>query len=77
MKVSDFFKEDVSPLLLGAFYSRYIFSNDNLKIYTEVSYKISKFAWVMKASWIADPHFFHRRGEIPIESVQRGRLLLK
>ncbi len=44
MKVSDFLKEDVSPLLLGAFYSRYIFSNDNLKIYTEVSYKISKFA---------------------------------
>ena len=43
MKVSDFFNEDVSSLLLGAFYSRYIFSKDNLKIYTEVSYKISKF----------------------------------
>ena len=43
MKVSEFLKEEVSPLLLGAFYSRYIFSNDNTKIYTEVSYKISKF----------------------------------
>lgn len=43
MKVSEFLKKEVSPLLLGAFYSRYIFSKDNTKIYTEVSYKISKF----------------------------------
>ena len=35
--------ENISPLLLGAFYSRYIFSPDKSKIYTEISYKISKF----------------------------------
>jgi len=43
MKVSQFFEKEISPLLLGAFYSRYIFSKDNSIIYTEVSYKISKF----------------------------------
>lgn len=44
MKVSEFFEnENISPLLLGSFYSRYIFSKDNSKIYTEVSYKVSKF----------------------------------
>ena len=44
MKVSEFLNNDnISPLLLGAFYSRYIFSNDNSTIYTEVSYKSSKF----------------------------------
>lgn len=44
MNVSDFLTNEVSPLLLGVFYSRYIFSADKTKIYTEVSYKISKFA---------------------------------
>ena len=44
MKVSEFLKnDDISALLLGAFYSRYIFSRDNSEIYTEVSYKVSKF----------------------------------
>ena len=44
MKVSEFLKsDDISAFLLGAFYSRYIFSRDNSEIYTEVSYKISKF----------------------------------
>lgn len=43
MNVSEFFANEVSPLLLGAFFSRYIFSENNSEIYTEVSYKISKF----------------------------------
>ena len=43
MRVSEFLEQNVSPLLLGAFYSRYIFSKDNSRIYTETSYKISKF----------------------------------
>lgn len=44
MKVGQFFKNDnVSPLLLGAFYGRYVFTKDGSQIYTEVSYKISKF----------------------------------
>ena len=44
MKVSEFLKtNNISSFLLGAFYSRYVFSTDNAKIYTEVSYKISKF----------------------------------
>ena len=44
MNVGQFLKNsDVSPLLLGAFYGRYVFTKDSSKIYTEVSYKISKF----------------------------------
>lgn len=43
MKVSEFLNSEVSSLLMGAFYSRYIFSKDNSEIYTEVSFKISKF----------------------------------
>ena len=45
MPVSEFLaSNNVSPLLLGAFYSRYQFTNDNKNIYTEVSYKVSDYA---------------------------------
>lgn len=45
MPVSEFLASNsVSPLLLGAFYSRYQFSEDNKNIYTEVSYKVSDYA---------------------------------
>ena len=43
MKVSAFLEERTQPLLLGAYYGRYVFSKDGKKIYTEVSYKSSKF----------------------------------
>lgn len=43
MKVSAFLEERTQPILLGAFYGRYVFSKDGKKIYTEVSYKSSKF----------------------------------
>ena len=44
LKVSEFFKEDnqISPFLLGAFFSRYIFINDNKYIVTMTNYKKSQ-----------------------------------
>ncbi len=44
MKVSEFFNsKDINPFLMGAFFSRYIFSDDKTKIYTNVSFKSSKY----------------------------------
>lgn len=43
MKLSEFLESNVSPFLLGVFFSRYIFTKDKTKIYSEISYKISKF----------------------------------
>lgn len=39
MKLSEFLEEDISPLVLGAFFSRYVFKNDNKYIITTTSYK--------------------------------------
>lgn len=41
MKVSEFFSFDVSPLILGAFFSRRIFSSNNKYIFVYTSYKKS------------------------------------
>lgn len=41
LKVSEFFSSDVSPLVLGAFFSRRIFSENNKYIFVYTSYKKS------------------------------------
>ena len=44
IKVSDFFKDkNFNPFVLGAFFSRYIFSEDKKSIYTETYFKKSKY----------------------------------
>lgn len=42
LKVSDFFKNDIPPLLLGAFFSRRVFSRDNKYIFVYTSYRESQ-----------------------------------
>ena len=34
MKVSDFFNNNISPFVLGSFFSRYVFTDDKKYIYT-------------------------------------------
>lgn len=46
MNVSDFLRIPINPFVLGCFFSRYIFSDDNKYIYTEYSYKKSKYGVV-------------------------------
>ena len=41
LDVSDFLKNEQSPFVLGAFFSRYLFSEDNKYIYTYGWYKKS------------------------------------
>ena len=44
MKVSDLFSNNrIKPFILGSFFSRYIFSEDKSEIYTEISFKSSRY----------------------------------